>query len=156
MSTESVENELEELDIKHYDFNQFKDFEEIGAGAFATVYRANLIDPKLINSNLDTEYVALKIFKANDEASLKILLREIKLQRKVDMYDKIIRFYGLTKTKVSQFDRKLSYVLVLELADSGTLRNYLQQNQKFGWFDKLHLAQQLVDAINHMHSADCT
>ncbi|KAF0487085.1 e3 ubiquitin-protein ligase [Gigaspora margarita] len=154
MSTESVENELEKLDIKHYDFNQFKDFEEIGAGAFATVYRAKLIEPKLIDANLDTEYVALKIFKANDEASLKILLREIKLQKRVDMYDKIIRFYGLTKTQVSQFDRKLSYVLVLEFAGSGTLRNYLRENQSFSWFDKLHLAQQLADAINHMHLAD--
>ncbi|CAG8819672.1 16283_t:CDS:2, partial [Dentiscutata erythropus] len=73
----------------------------------------------------------------------------IKFQKKVDMDDKIIRFYGLTKTKVSVFDRNLSYVLVLEFADSGILRNYLQANQNFSWFDKLHLAQQLADGIMH-------
>ncbi|KAF0550871.1 e3 ubiquitin-protein ligase [Gigaspora margarita] len=157
MSTESVENELEKLDIKHYDVNQFKDFKEIGAGAFSTVYRAKIIDSQSIDSNSDIEYVALKSFKANDDASLKVLLREIKLQKKVDMYDKIIRFYGLTKTtKVTQFDSKPSYVyaLVLEFADSGTLSNYLQKNQSLSWFDKLHLAQQLADAIDHMYSAD--
>ncbi|KAF0553186.1 kinase-like domain-containing protein [Gigaspora margarita] len=115
MSTESVENELEKLNIKHYDFNQFKEFENIGVGAFANVYRAKLIDPKLIDANLGTEHVALT---------------------------------------TSELDSKLSYVLVLEFADSGTLRNYFQKNQSLSLFDKLHLAQQLAYAINHMHSAD--
>ncbi|CAG8797577.1 43550_t:CDS:2, partial [Gigaspora margarita] len=52
------------------------EFENIGVGAFANIYRAKLIDPKLIDANLGTEYVALKIFRVNDDASRKILLRE--------------------------------------------------------------------------------
>ncbi|CAG8816126.1 10394_t:CDS:2, partial [Racocetra persica] len=142
MSAESVESDLENLDIKYYDFKQFEVLETIGVGTFATVHKAKLID-----SGLDTEYIALKL------TLLIIQPIQIKLQMKMGIDDQIIQVYGLSKTQVAKFDSKLSYVLVLEFADSGTLRHYLQENQNLSWFDKLHLAQQLAEAIMHMHSA---
>ncbi|CAG8503791.1 15158_t:CDS:10 [Dentiscutata erythropus] len=99
-NVESFEKELKSLDIKYYDFNQFEVLETIGNGGFATVYQAKLID-----SNLSTEYVALKkFFRENDEATYRTILKE--------------------------------------------------KNQDLGWSDKLNLAQQLAEAVMHMHSAN--
>ena len=47
------------------------------------------------------------------------------------------------------------YILVLEFANSGTLRDHLKSNfEKLKWSDKLNLAQQIVKAIEHLHSND--
>ena len=46
-------------------------------------------------------------------------------------------------------------MLVLEYANGGTLRNYLESNFKnLKWSDKLNLAQQIVKAIEHSYSID--
>ena len=47
------------------------------------------------------------------------------------------------------------YILVLEYANGGTLRSYLESNFKnLEWSDKLNLAQQIAKAIKHLHSDD--
>ena len=47
------------------------------------------------------------------------------------------------------------YILVLEYANGGTLRDHLKSNfEKLEWNDKLNLAQQIVKAIEHLHSND--
>jgi len=44
------------------------------------------------------------------------------------------------------------YLLVLEYADSGTLRNYLQQNSKsIDWDLKLRFAYEIASAISCLH-----
>ncbi|CAG8833443.1 10112_t:CDS:2, partial [Racocetra persica] len=50
------------------------------------------------------------------------------------------------------YDSESSYALVLEFADNGTLRNYLQKNPDLSWSKKFRLALQLAKAIMHMHS----
>ena len=46
------------------------------------------------------------------------------------------------------------YSLVLEYADSGTLRNYLANNfNKLTWNDKYELAYQLAHAVFCLHEA---
>ncbi|CAG8691989.1 8123_t:CDS:10 [Dentiscutata erythropus] len=76
--------------------------------------------------NLNLKHVALKNFRLveESEASRKIILKES------------------------------SYALVLEFADSGTLRNYLKENPKLSWSDKFRLALQLAEAIMHMQLKD--
>jgi len=94
------------------------------------------------------------------------------LLRKVDYHQNIIHFYGITKkegvfkidfyfdflplTKIHIFilldNGNGKYLLVLEYADSGTLRNYLQQNSKsIDWDLKLKFAYEIASAILCLH-----
>jgi serine/threonine protein kinase len=46
-------------------------------------------------------------------------------------------------------------LLVLEYADSGTLRNYLKNNfNKLNWNVKLQFAIQITDAVSYIHRND--
>ena len=50
---------------------------------------------------------------------------------------------------------KFNYLLILEYADSGTLRNYLEDNfSKLDWNIKLQFAIQIADAVSCMHKKD--
>src|ERR1043165_201256 len=48
---------------------------------------------------------------------------------------------------------KIDYLLVLEYADSGTLRQYLKKNFKdtFKWEDQLKFAREIASAISYLH-----
>ncbi|CAG8560614.1 7265_t:CDS:2 [Racocetra persica] len=132
-----IEKTIKDLNVTFYDIKQFKNSELIGRGAFANVYRAKLEDP---NSNIND--VALKVFTKgdNDNESINALAREIELHMRVDMNNRIIKFYGITKREVTLFEPGHNYVLVLELANSRTLRNYLQNNVNLNWYNRLRLA----------------
>ncbi|CAB5198269.1 unnamed protein product [Rhizophagus irregularis] len=81
------------------------------------------------------------------------IVNELKLQREVDFHENIIRFHGIT-TKIQSDDSK-KYLLVMEYADSGTLRNYLSQHfENLSWNEKFTLAFQLANAILCLHDED--
>ncbi|RIB17268.1 kinase-like domain-containing protein [Gigaspora rosea] len=143
-----IKNEIRNLNVKCYDIKNFKDSKQIGRGAFATVYCAKLED-----SNSSIIDVALKLFKNDDNESIMALAREIRLHMIVDMHDRIIKFYSIAKKEASLFEPG-RYVLMLELADGSTLRDYLKNNISLNWYNKFCLAQQLAEAIKHMHSAN--
>ncbi|CAB4402713.1 unnamed protein product [Rhizophagus irregularis] len=67
----------------------------------------------------------------------------------------IIQFFGITKRQ-SNLDNEnyieSNFLLVLEYADSGTLRNYLKDNfHILDWDIKLKFAIQIADAVSSMH-----
>ncbi|PKC62012.1 kinase-like protein [Rhizophagus irregularis] len=65
-------------------------------------------------------------------------IQELKLQSEIDFHENIIRFYGITT--------------VMEYANNGTLRNYLNGCfENLTWNDKLNLAFQLANAILFLH-----
>ncbi|GBC20830.2 kinase-like domain-containing protein [Rhizophagus irregularis DAOM 181602=DAOM 197198] len=79
--------------------------------------------------------------------TIKEIVHEIQLQHQVDFHENIIRFYG-----VAGIDSK-DFYLVMECADSSTLRNYLKENfENLTWNDKLNLAFQLVHVISCLHN----
>ncbi|CAB4413843.1 unnamed protein product [Rhizophagus irregularis] len=81
---------------------------------------------------------------------IKGIVREIQLQREVDFHNNIIRFYGVTAS--SKENQRKKYMLVMEYADSGTLRKYLNENlENLSWNDKYNLAFQLVCAVSCLH-----
>ncbi|GBC22007.2 kinase-like domain-containing protein [Rhizophagus irregularis DAOM 181602=DAOM 197198] len=130
--------------IKCYDYKHFNNIQEIGFGSFGKVYRANLK-----NSH---SYLALKSF-FNFNNMTKEIVNEFKLQREVDFHENIIRFYGIT-TEI-QSDNSKKYLLVMEYADSGTLRNYLSEHLEYlTWNNKLNLALQLANAISYLHDKE--
>ncbi|RHZ46449.1 hypothetical protein Glove_621g15 [Diversispora epigaea] len=84
-------------------------------------------------------------------ATTELFDKELKQYSRASSHENIIRFYG-----ISQKDSKSNeYILVLEYANGGTLRDHLKSDfENLEWSDKLNLAQQIVKAIKHLHSND--
>ncbi|UZO03556.1 uncharacterized protein OCT59_023963 [Rhizophagus irregularis] len=81
---------------------------------------------------------------------IKEIVNELNLQREVDFHENIIRFCGITTA--NQDDNSKKYLLVMEYADSGTLRNYLSEHfDSLTWKNKLDLAFQLANAISCLY-----
>ncbi|RGB29601.1 kinase-like domain-containing protein, partial [Rhizophagus diaphanus] len=136
-----IEESIAKNQIKYYDYNHFNSIQEIGFGSFGKVYRANW--------KSSHSYLALKSFY-NFNVMAKEIVNELKLQREIDFHENIIRFYGITTENQSNDSKK--YLLVMEYANNGTLRSYLNRCFKdLNWNDKLNLAFQLANAISFLH-----
>ncbi|PKK65620.1 kinase-like protein [Rhizophagus irregularis] len=139
---EAIDKEL----LNYYEYNDFRNFQEIGTGGFGKVYRANL-------KNLEKCF-ALKSFFNLNNVTVKEIVRELKIQRKVDFHDNIIRCYGITKYELENQNKHLqNYWLVMEYADSGNLRSYLKNNyNNLTWDDRYNMAYQLACAVSCLHN----
>ncbi|CAB4441027.1 unnamed protein product [Rhizophagus irregularis] len=136
-----IEESITKKQIKYYDYKHFNNVQEIGFGEIGKVYRANWK-----NSH---SYLALKSF-FNFNIVAKEIVNELKLQREADFHENIIHFHGITTEIQSNNSKK--YLLVMEYANSGTLRNYLSECfENLTWNDKLNLALQLANAISFLH-----
>ncbi|GES93121.1 kinase-like domain-containing protein [Rhizophagus clarus] len=64
-----------------------------------------------------------------------------------------MRFYGITKLESeNKAYRSRNYLLVMEYADGGTLRDYLKNNfHRLTWNDKYNLAHQLACSVLCLH-----
>ncbi|CAB4393259.1 unnamed protein product [Rhizophagus irregularis] len=125
------------------DLKKSKDYIKcpIGSGSYGSVVRANWKDTD--------KFFALKTFN-HDKITLKEVVNEIKLQKKVDFHDNILRICGITKIEAEK-----KYSLVLEYADSGTLKTYLSNHfNELVWDDKYQLAFQLASAVEYIHNFD--
>ncbi|GBB88065.1 hypothetical protein RclHR1_01460015 [Rhizophagus clarus] len=144
-----IEEAIDKEHIKYFEYNEFNNFQEIGTGGFGKVYRANW-------KNLG-KYFALKSFFRLDNVTVKEIVRELKIQRKVDYHDNIIRCHGITKfvPTESQNSHLQNYWLVMEYANSGSLRSYLEENfDKLTWDDKYNMAYQLACAVSCLHNEE--
>ncbi|UZO02670.1 uncharacterized protein OCT59_021149 [Rhizophagus irregularis] len=137
-----IEEAVDKEYLKFYEYEEFNNIQHIGTGGFGNVYRANWK-----NSG---KLVALKSFISLNNFTMKEIVRELKIQRKVDFHDNIISCYGVTKLELENHN---NYRLVLEYADGGTLRSYLKKNfNKLTWDDKYNMAYQLSCAVSCLHN----
>ncbi|CAB4379478.1 unnamed protein product [Rhizophagus irregularis] len=143
--TNWIEEAIIKQHIKYYEYENFKNIQEVGSGAFGKVFRANW-------KNFG-HYLALKSFYNLNDITLKEIVNELKLQREVDFHDNIIRFYGITKFESeNKIDQTKNYLLVMEYANGGTLRDYLNENfNRLSWDDKYNLAHQLACSVLCLH-----
>ncbi|CAI2201908.1 17824_t:CDS:2, partial [Funneliformis geosporum] len=74
----------------YYEFSDFNNLQLIGNGLFGSVMRASWK-----NQN---RYFALKSFN-NDTVALEEVVNEIKLHKRVDFHQNIIRFFGITRER---------------------------------------------------------
>ncbi|GES93136.1 kinase-like domain-containing protein [Rhizophagus clarus] len=141
-----VEDAISKKYIKFYEYEHFGNVQEIGSGNFGKVYRAEW-------RNSD-QYLALKSFFNLDNITIKELIHEIELQREVAFHDNIINFYGITTNQEFSCNKMTrNYLLVMEYANGGSLRNYLKNNfESLSWEDKYRLAYQLACAVLCLHS----
>ncbi|RIA84016.1 kinase-like domain-containing protein [Glomus cerebriforme] len=143
-----IEDAINKNHIKYYKYERFSNVQEIGSGAFGKVFRANW-------KNFE-HHLALKSFFNLNNVTVKEIVRELMLQRDVDFHSNIIRFYGITKLESeNKIDHTKNYLLVMEYADSGTLRNYLKKNfSRLNWDNKYNLAYQLACAVLCLHDEE--
>ncbi|CAB4395991.1 unnamed protein product [Rhizophagus irregularis] len=103
-----IEEAVDKEHLNYYEYNQFTVIQEIGAGGFGKVYRANWKNTK--------KQLALKSFFNLNNITMKEIVCELKIQRKVDFHDNIIRCCGITKFE-SENQISNNYMLVMEYAD---------------------------------------
>ncbi|CAG8532811.1 16695_t:CDS:2, partial [Dentiscutata heterogama] len=141
-----IECKINEGMITEYKFNKFVEFKMIGNGNFSIVYKA------ILKSTNNT--YALKIIHKNEPTD-KEVVNEIKHIISVGFHENIIKFYGVSKYKDQMDPKVVKNVLVFEYADSGTLRDYLQNNAtKIEWRLKIQFANQLANAVKWLHNCN--
>ncbi|EXX65641.1 Ste7p [Rhizophagus irregularis DAOM 197198w] len=137
-----VKEAISKKHIKSYDYKYFSNIQEIGTGGFGKVSRAMYKNSE--------QYLALKSFINLDNTTLEELSRELALHRDVDFHDNVIKFYGVTNLDKDSTSDKM--MLVMEYADSGSLRSYLGTNfNNLTWYDRYSLAYQLACAVSCLH-----
>ncbi|GBB85186.1 hypothetical protein RclHR1_11740005 [Rhizophagus clarus] len=138
-----IEEAITNNHIRLYEYDKFSCIQEIGSGGFGQVFKAKF-------KNTD-KYFALKSFFNLNNVTIKEIVNELKLQREVDFHDNIIRFYGITKPALD-YKKGKDYYLVLEYADQGNLKSYLNENfENLTWNDKYNMAYQLACAVLCLH-----
>ncbi|EXX50443.1 kinase-like domain-containing protein, partial [Rhizophagus irregularis DAOM 181602=DAOM 197198] len=134
-----TEEVISKNNIKYYEYNNFYNIERIDDGDYENVYRANI-------KNSD-QYFVLKSFNLDNAT----ILCELKLYRKLNFHENIIKFFGITDNKENR-DGQVKKYLVMEYADGGTFRKYLRENfENLTWNDKINLAFQLSCAVSYLH-----
>ncbi|CAI2179071.1 11925_t:CDS:2 [Funneliformis geosporum] len=122
--------------IKLFEYSDFKYQKLIGVGSYGNVYHVNW---------KHKGFFALKSFK-NHQEIVKEIVREYRMHRKVSFHENIIQLYGITMEEPNV------YSLVLEYADSDTLKAYLiKHSSELNWDDKFRLALQLSSAVECLH-----
>ncbi|PKK65208.1 kinase-like protein [Rhizophagus irregularis] len=141
-----IEEAISKGYYKFYDYKHFSNVQKIGTGGFGKVYRASWKNSE--------QYLALKSFFNIDNVTAKAIVHELKLQRDIQFHNNIIKFHG-----VAQFDpenqnsQSRNYLLVMEYANSGTLKDYLKENfNNLNWNDKYNFAYQLACGVSCLHN----
>ncbi|RIA81545.1 kinase-like domain-containing protein [Glomus cerebriforme] len=133
----SIEKFIKLGHVNFYEYNDFNNIEEISSGLVGKVYKAN--------RKLNEKCVALQSFNL-DDTTINEIVYEMELHQEVVFNDMMIKLYGITKIDADE------YLLILEYAEGGTLRNYLKKNfLSLNWQDKYRLALQLSKAIECLH-----
>ncbi|CAB4472831.1 unnamed protein product [Rhizophagus irregularis] len=141
---EWIEEKIKNEYIHYFEYDKFSHFYEVGRGSFGEVIKANLANKglvalKIISSKNSKE----KLNEVNDE-----FVKELKLLREIDYHSNINRILGITK------DSK-SYILVLEYANEGNLRDYLKNNFAFlKWNYKIKMALDITNGLKFLHSKE--
>ncbi|RHZ80902.1 hypothetical protein Glove_130g202 [Diversispora epigaea] len=128
---------LQEENISFYQYSEFENVKLINGN----VYKATL---KTLQKT-----VALKYISLNDKFTLDNLRNEIKRYRKLEIYDKIQKIFGITKQDTD------NYMIILEYDNNCSLRQYLKTNfQKLDWNAKLNIAKEIANVLTFLHSND--
>ncbi|EXX61131.1 Tpk2p [Rhizophagus irregularis DAOM 197198w] len=136
-------------------YDRFCDIKYIAKGGFGKVYRAKWIDGYIVKwdiynriweRNGQLKFVALKSLNNSKDINSKFI-NEAMLHYKIVDSDKIIKFYGITQEPETK-----NYVMVLDYAQYGSLRNYLDENYKeLSWNYKFSYLKYLASGLEHIH-----
>ncbi|CAG8443150.1 16319_t:CDS:2 [Dentiscutata erythropus] len=129
--------------VKNLDFSEFTKPRPIGKGATATVYsttsRRKNYALKSLNNNLDM-----------DKRKLKLLSQEI-INLNNAAHPNVIKLYG-----ISREPKTGNFMLVLQYANNGSLRNYLRSKCNDGiytisWNEICSIAKGVINGLMYLH-----
>ncbi|RHZ85074.1 hypothetical protein Glove_71g192 [Diversispora epigaea] len=144
--------------IEWIPYDRFKDVKQIGKGGFGTIHYARWIGRSIGGWDIKNQQwkryrkeveVALKKF--DNFVNFNDVLNEMKIHFKTctDNYSSI-QFYGITQDPETH-----SYMMVLEYASDGNLREYLKINfNNIDWFQKLFNLRDLSHRLKNIHELD--
>ncbi|RHZ54943.1 hypothetical protein Glove_421g34 [Diversispora epigaea] len=146
--------------IEWIPYDRFKGVKQIGKGGFGTIHYASWIDGyirkwdiknqqwKRYDKNREVE-VALKKF--DNFVNFNDVLNEMKIHLETwTNYNTSIRFYGITQDPETH-----SYMMVLDYAKDGNLREYLKINfNNINWEQKLENLYRLSARLMSIHELD--
>ncbi|CAB4420291.1 unnamed protein product [Rhizophagus irregularis] len=133
----------------------FYDIKYIAKGGFGKVYKARWIDGYIDewdNKHQNWKrkdqsmFVALKSLNNSKSVTLEFM-NEIILHYKLNLQKRIIKHYGVTQEPETK-----NYVMVLDYAENGSLRNYLNTNyDKLSWSDKINYLHSIAHGLKDIH-----
>ncbi|RHZ85071.1 hypothetical protein Glove_71g45 [Diversispora epigaea] len=145
--------------IEWIPYDRFKDVKQIGKGGFGTIHYARWIDGYIREWDIGNQKwerydkdieVALKKF--DNFVNFNDVLNEMEIHFKTccTSIDTSIGFYGITQDPITH-----SYMIVLEYAADGNLREYLKINfNNINWLQKLDNLQKLSLNLKNIHKLD--
>ncbi|EXX55836.1 kinase-like domain-containing protein [Rhizophagus irregularis DAOM 181602=DAOM 197198] len=125
--------------LKWIPYNKFKTVEYFNEGGFGTIYKATWL-----KNNKDKE-VILKCHKNLNE-NLNEFLKEWKYHTSILYSNDIIYFYGFTEDP-----NTLKYMVVMDYANKGNLRENLPRIVENNWNQKLYMLYEIISGLNDMH-----
>ncbi|RIA87873.1 kinase-like domain-containing protein [Glomus cerebriforme] len=142
---EWIETKVRDGDITYFEYDEFINLEKTGEGAFGTVKKADWRSGGI--------KIALKVLANNpsiNEDNMNKFLKELKNLRKVSFHPNINQFYGISKEPLSN-----NYIMVLQYANQGNLREYLKNNfDSLQWKDKVRMALDITFGLKYLHSRE--
>ncbi|UZO15008.1 uncharacterized protein OCT59_006447 [Rhizophagus irregularis] len=137
--------------LKWIPYNEFSNIKEIGKGGFGVVYEAIWHDApeQKIDLIWNKKRVALKVlrYSTNDDQSTDFL-NELKLHYRCMDSGRVLPCYG-----ISQEPQTNNYILVMQYASEGNLRNYLSTSfARFDWWKKVNMLRDIVIGLQSIHN----
>uniref|UniRef100_U9TJ62 Protein kinase domain-containing protein n=1 Tax=Rhizophagus irregularis (strain DAOM 181602 / DAOM 197198 / MUCL 43194) TaxID=747089 RepID=U9TJ62_RHIID len=144
--------------LEWIDYSQFSKVKYIAKGGFGTVYTAiwregyiSSWDNKLKKWNRDKQNcrVALKTLN-NSQILVQEFSKEVKFHSELNYLPNYIKCYG-----VSQDPNTKNYIMVMDYASRGSLRNFLNESFKdMSWKDKILYMTWIIDGLKDIHDKD--
>ncbi|RHZ75530.1 hypothetical protein Glove_213g187 [Diversispora epigaea] len=147
------DNDRREVIIEWIPYDRFKDVKQIGRGGFGTIHYARWIDGRIKEWDIENQQwkrgkqkeVALKKF--DNIVNLNDVLNEMAIHLKIYTKFASIQFYGIT-----QDPETYSYMMVLDYAKDGNIREYLKINfNNINWLQKLYHLSGLSLNLKNIH-----
>ncbi|CAG8738502.1 15917_t:CDS:2, partial [Cetraspora pellucida] len=97
------------------------------------------------------EYCGTKIvFKVLEDNNIRTTTNEIKQHMEVNNHENIVKFLGVSDNDSG------NYMIVMQYANGGTLRKYLEDkisenNFKILWTELIQIAEQIIFGLQHLH-----
>ncbi|RIB25804.1 kinase-like domain-containing protein [Gigaspora rosea] len=133
---------FKDSDVIEHEYS-FENKKEIGSGGYGTVYSAER----------DGEMFALKCFKNNDmnNEATKEFIKELKQLHALSSHPNINLFHGITRDPETN-----TFMLVLQFANRGNLRQYLKKKWQDGIFGisfnvVIQISKQITNGLGHLH-----
>ncbi|CFW93320.1 putative Non-specific protein-tyrosine kinase [endosymbiont DhMRE of Dentiscutata heterogama] len=134
----------ERFKLSWIDYNDFRDIRKIGKGGFATVYYANWFDR--INGTWND--VALKVIHDSNKNEQEFI-QELKNHCEIGYENpSFLNYFGVSRNNYGD------YIIVMEIALKGSLRQNLVEVSRLEWKDKLNLLNCIASDLEAIHSQE--